>query len=723
MRRLRFEGNRSFRSEDLTNAIVTTPSSWTRRVFGFIGTRRCLDRDELPRDRLRLIIFYRNHGFAAATVDTAERPLGPTTAAITFRIHEGPPTRIATLTIAGLDPLDSATRVRVERNFPLAAGQRFDRYAIDRAKDTLRLRLENAGYPFADVLRSYSTDTLRRVADVEFDAAPGVRARIGRIVVQAAPRRPTGRQEISDAEVRRIMQLEPGALYRIRDVAAAQRNLYLTQDYQRVAVGILADSSGHVPPAATGASRDTTDTTVDIGARLAEGYMQSARIGAGWGTLDCFRTQAQYTDRDFLHQTDEFQLTGLLTKIGIARPFDFAPELCPQAQQDVYRDTLNYSLSAGVGSRTLFGLHVNPHFTVYSEKRSEYNAFVRSTPIGALASLTDRLSPTITLTPAYELEYGATYAQPAFFCVVFSLCSQEDQARAQQQRRLAVVSLAAAWDRRRGDPDDPIGGTLATVAFREASPAIGSDPELQFDKITADAAWYIPVSTAGVLAVRVRAGAIFGGSRIPGDTGARFIPPEERLYAGGPTTVRGFPQNELGPIAYLPNRVNVDSVGGVPYYQPDLAQGEIVIPEGGVSSLVANIEYRFRSPFLPRLLQWTLFYDGGQVWTNTSHGGVQMQVGDLEWTPGVGLRAFTPVGPIRVDIGYSPYRHLRPGPAYYNAPLSGGVAPLYCVSPGTTPGAQEQGVGTPACPATYVQNPETSFFRRLTLNFSIGQAF
>src|SRR5579872_3195293 len=60
---LRFHGNVSFDDDELGNSIVTTPSSWARRVFRFIGTRRCLDGDEFARDRVRLEIFYRKHGY------------------------------------------------------------------------------------------------------------------------------------------------------------------------------------------------------------------------------------------------------------------------------------------------------------------------------------------------------------------------------------------------------------------------------------------------------------------------------------------------------------------------------------------------------------------------------------------------------------------------------------------------------------------------------------
>ena len=92
------------------------------------------------------------------------------------------------------------------------------------------------------------------------------------------------------------------------------------------------------------------------------------------------------------------------------------------------------------------------------------------------------------------------------------------------------------------------------------------------------------------------------------------MPPDERLYAGGPTTVRGFQQNELGPVVYIPNHVVTSVVSGdtVKRALPD--SGERVVPEGGNWSIVANLEYRFPSPFLRGLLQWAVFADAGQVW-------------------------------------------------------------------------------------------------------------
>jgi hypothetical protein len=86
---------------------------------------------------------------------------------------------------------------------------------------------------------------------------------------------------------------------------------------------------------------------------------------------------------------------------------------------------------------------------------------------------------------------------------------------------------------------------------------------------------------------------------------------------------------------------------------------------------------------------------------------------------------FTPVGPLRVDVGYNAYQ--RPaGPAYITD-LSGN---LICVSPGNTLRVRKAANGQPAtqidegdCPATYAPKLGKRFWNRLTFQFSIGQPF
>jgi len=237
-----------------------------------------------------------------------------------------------------------------------------------------------------------------------------------------------------------------------------------------------------------------------------------------------------------------------------------------------------------------------------------------------------------------------------------------------------------------------------------------------------------------VLALRIRGGIVYGRS-LGSTTG--FIPPSERLYAGGPTTVRGFAQNELGSAIYIasaPYQVLAPAQSGLPDTVVRDTSGALrrVVPVGGNSLVVGNIELRLRSPVLPDLLQLTLFTDAGEVWNRGSTsalGGVKLKV-----TPGIQVTAFSPVGPVRAAIGYNPYR--RPvGPLYFEATSAGG-APLLCVSPGnelpthfsvpdpvTNVVTITQVIPASGCPATFQPAKDNRFRSRLTFSFAIGQAF
>ena len=101
------------------------------------------------------------------------------------------------------------------------------------------------------------------------------------------------------------------------------------------------------------------------------------------------------------------------------------------------------------------------------------------------------------------------------------------------------------------------------------------------------------------------------------------------------------------------------------------------------------------------------------------------------------MRVFSPVGPIRIDVGYNNYQR-PPGVAYLNlVSLYGQNSPLYCVSPvgpGQTPlavtGYRPNDPDAPPpvqvegqCEATYVPPARTGLFRHLNVSFNIGQAF
>ncbi len=715
VRRLTFTGNTAFTDAELSRVIVTTPSPFARTVLHLpLTVRRCLDRSELPKDRARLVIYYRRRGFADATVDTVVRTVATDAVEVGFTIHEGLPTTLASLVIEGLDSV--AVRSKVTRELPIRAGARFDRVNVEAARDTVGRRLRNNGYLRAQVTNTFDVDDQSRLASDTILAVPGPFTRIGRIDISVQPFGNKS-QQISDDVVRRLIGLTPGRIYREDELLNAQRTLYRTEAYQHVS--ILPDSS-------TGPN----DSTVAIQAVLAENTTRSARLGAGYGTLDCFRLTGELSNYNFLRSARRLDLTTRLSKIGIGDPLAGPKALCPQAQNDPFSRKVNYYLGATLRQPVFPGLRALPTITVFSERVSEYNAYLRTTTIGGAASLDFRRWPTVPVTFAYSMDLGRTEAQPALFCAVFNLCAAEDRRRVQQTQRLAVVSAVVSRDRT-NSLIAPTRGYQWRVEARHSSPFILSDTALQFNKIVGERSHYWGIGSGTVVAFRVRSGAVFGRSF---GTTTGFIPPQERLYAGGPTTVRGFSQNELGSSIYIarsfsvvtPLELNGDTVFRVADSVRDYRRS---VPVGGNSMIVSNLELRLPSPFLPEVLQWTVFTDGGDVW---NRGKTSFQNFSFKVTPGLQLTAFSPVGPVRIVMGYNPYR--RPaGPLYYEVPTgtddltSPAPGSLPCVSPGNlllVHSVDDRLTQTEGkCPATFRPQTSSTFRSRLTFGLAIGQAF
>jgi len=712
--KLEFTGNRSFAPALLANGIATTPSNWARRVFKVFGTRYCLDKAEFPRDVIRLILFYRNHGFLDVKVDTVVTPMGKSQVAVRFAITEGQPTRISSLVITGLDAVP--VREAVERALPLRAGGPFDRLALAGAKDSLVRRLRNAGYPDADVLVNYDTDVPSRLAAVTFAAVPGPRARIGpvRVVLQAYRQG----SQVDTAIVRRLAGLSTGAWYRERDLERAKRTLYGGQVFARVSVE--PDTAGVRP-----------DSTLPVLIDVTEGAPQSARAGGGWGSLDCFRAYADYTHLNVARRATRLDLRARVSKIGVGRPLDGLESLCTQdVQNDFFSQDLNYSTGLTITPPVSARVGMQPSLTLYSERRSEYNAFMRSTPIGGTLALS-RSAGRRAHNASYTMEYGSTKSFPALLCALFIACTDADQASLLRRHRLAVVGVSFS-NEKTDNPSNPTRGTMLRGDLRHASRLVGSDALLQFTRGSLDGSAYFLLGSELVIAARLRIGAV----RSAASDG--YIPAQERLYAGGATTVRGFRQNELGPVVYIPTAFDTVRADGTPGGDPsDPAQtvyfranpasvGQRAVPVGGNAMLVANLEARIRSPILADMLQLAVFADAGRVWNRSTASTLNLKA--VQWTPGLGARVRTLVGLVRVDVGYNPYQRSA-GAAYFDTAVSEG-GQLFCVSPTNMLRISPAGAGstqlrqaTGSCPSDFRPPRETSFLRKLAFQLSIGQAF
>ena len=162
-----------------------------------------------------------------------------------------------------------------------------------------------------------------------------------------------------------------------------------------------------------------------------------------------------------------------------------------------------------------------------------------------------------------------------------------------------------------------------------AAKAIGSEVDLLKSYFTAQGFRRLPPTTRLVFAGSARLGMATAFAR---DQAGVQLPASERFFAGGDTTVRGFALDRLG----TPEVIDADG-----------------FPIGGNGVVILNAELRLR---LMRSVGVVGFLDAGNVFKQAT----DLDLGRLRTAAGFGVRFQSPIGPIRVDLGFKINRQEIP---------------------------------------------------------------
>lgn len=639
---LTFRGNGSFSRSELAASILTRQTecrSFLLRLFcwagaGFATDRSYLSPTMLRDDFIRLHLFYRQRGYRAVEVDTLVTRSPEGAATVHFELEEGEPHRITSFSLRGAEGLGEPP---LGEDLPLEEGDPLDLVALEMVRDTLTRRLQNRGYAHAQVLRSIFIPAGTLEAEVEFDVFPGPVSSFGAIDV-------VGNEEVEDGVILRMLPFGEGGLYRRDLLLDAQRSIYNLEIFLDAAI---SEDLANQP-----------DSVVPLLVQVNEANRRRVRVGGGWNREDCLNAEASWSNRNYFGGARELVVRGRLSNLLAGSLED---SLCRGVGQGVYGD-LDWVVSADFTQPFVLTPRNSLSASVYAERQSLRNVFVREA-FGVNLALTRLVGRETPLTLSLEPQLARLDAAEVFFCASFFVCNPFDIDLLQASNRIVPFGLSLLRDRT-GQLLSPTSGYRLLLDLESAPEWAGSD--FTYDRVVADLSAYLGVGRELVVAARLRAGWLEAGtfrglSAAPASPERRIAHPEMRFYAGGSNSVRGYAQNELGahvvsvPVARLlfPQEDHAEPAC-VPEEILALTCSAAVLaerwflarPTGGTRLIEGSLELRI--PLWGSVLGGAAFLDFGRVWEPV--GGADPP--EVEYTPGVGLRYDTPIGPVRVDVGY-----------------------------------------------------------------------
>jgi outer membrane protein insertion porin family/translocation and assembly module TamA len=735
VRRVEFEGNATFPADSLERAIATAATECRSTLmaplcamFGWGQRRSYLRERDVTLDEQRLERWYQIRGYREVSVETEttivpEIPPSPegrivpryATAArpplrervfddpaqagelafVRFSIAEGRPILADSLGYVGPDGFDLADLVR---DLPIQPGDRWSTLTLDATRDTLLHRLRNRGYPYADVLRQTVLPQDEPYhAHVTFEIDPGTSARYGDIRV-------AGIENLDESTVLRTLPFRTGDPYRVDQLFEGQARLF----------GLEIVRNAQVVEDTLVMRRDSTpDSVIPLFVQVNESDPYRLRAGAGWNTTECVNTEARWTSRNLLGGGRVFQLRGRLANI-------VAP--CVDSGTGDFAK-LTWLAAIDFTQPWIFSTRNSFSASVFGERQSVPDIFIRRA-FGLQLALQRALAPRTPLTLSYRPELSTLTAAEELLCSGLLICTGDDIDILTGARRLAPVGVNLTRDLS-DSALNPTEGYRLVLDLEHSAPWTGS--EFRYNRAVVEGTWYSRVTGVSVFATRLRGGWVGWGQFAGGQADSDLIHPQKRFYAGGANSVRGFAQSRLGPrllaVDDPTDLLTPNPETGVGECQPQEivdqtcdANGLDGIfdprPTGGTRVIEGNVELRFG---LGREFELVTFGDFGQVWGQDQTFDLRA----LEFTPGVGLRYLSPVGPIRLDVGYN-FRGSERLPVVTKQIAPCDTMNSDCLFLGTVeiPFATTGDLAVLTTPVDYGANQ-----RRFQLHLSIGQAF
>ncbi|RYZ08355.1 MAG: hypothetical protein EOO73_07850 [Myxococcales bacterium] len=637
---LKVTGNSQLEDAEIEERIASRETPRFLGLFpGVIYDYEIFNRFVLERDLQRIERLYRSRGYYEAHARAAHVYRDGAKVRVEIVVEEGQPVLLRRVDVHGLEKLPPALRAEarsaVLSEMPLE--EPLEEEKLDTASKALARMLGDSGYAQAVVQKSADVNLPKRTAAAGFWVNAGQPSELGEVTLQ-------GLQDLPEPKVRQALALEPGMAYSQSELDEAERALLDLGVFASVEIEPQVDKA---TPGPNGKPR------VPILVKVEKAKLRSIHVGGG-ALVDALQSDAHLTfgweNQSFLGGMRKLQFQ---VQPGVV----FYPTRFPTFQAPT-------KLLPKATFRTEFR---QPGF-ITGRTNLVLRGQVRAGPVLWPGDASDKV-PIIgyfdnRVSAGLERTFRRLYTYVSHNVQVnvpFYYYKPSDG----ENPSLGLVwvsypALTTTLDLR----DDPIHPHKGLYLGNELEVA-GVGGDARDIKIQPEARVYLPVSKRVTLASRVGIGLLFAqnyGETVESNSLTRQPPAgyeannDEKwihdiqvmfmrgLFAGGSGSNRGYSLREIGPHGRVPFYNYGQSTAGQNCAAADADPSVCSLPLGGFTLWEASVELRFP---LVGDLAGNLFADAADVSARRV---------DFRFRPhlsvGFGFRYDTPVGPIRLDLGY-----------------------------------------------------------------------
>ncbi|MCX6546251.1 MAG: BamA/TamA family outer membrane protein [Acidobacteria bacterium] len=601
-------------AEDVTITGTAAVAQSVLKPFIKIVRGQPFVRGQLDADLEALKTVYRQLGYASVGINPSLVVSGSTAGeravTITVAVNEGPCRTVRSITFAGRDQL-SETALRAV--LTLREGGPYYQPVIDEDRDRLETEYLNQGFRRAHVRVDPPPADTGADVPVRFVIQEGPKVIVDRILV-------VGNQRVSEATIRRELEIRPGEPLGDERVRQSQRKLAALGLFRRVTISELQHGQE---------GRSDVLVTVEESAAMTLGY---------GGGVEFQKVETnEFAPRAFVeigrrNLWGKNRSVNLFSRVSFRRHGTITAADPLATPVTITATNLEYRVIGSYREPRFLNTRADLQVSAVLEKASRTSFRYRRR--SARIDIGERLASGWSLLGQYSFERNEIFDDQ------INAIDRPLIDRLFPQVRLSILSASAVRDTR-DDALDPGKGKLVSASGDLALRQIGS--EVGFAKLFGQAFIYrqLPTSRRIVLAAGARLGLGTGFRRTvkvldaggqpvldsdgqPTYQSVRDLPANERFFAGGDTTVRGFQLDRLG----RPDTFDRDGT-----------------PKGGHAEIILNSELRMA---LWRDLGVAAFVDCGNVFSEVT----DLSLTHLRSSAGFGIRYKSLVGPLRVDVGF-----------------------------------------------------------------------